>query len=161
MLSSPHLTQSAPSMQSPTIYATRNRSRIVRIPVQPFRVLVAANTIFLIAANASVVQAGAQSARWIDMGALHPLLVWKGEIWRLFTAMFVHANFLHFAFNTFVPTANFNKGLGTGHVSLEPAVLLAVKVTPSTYVQSELAYRFPISLRSQPQLHNSWLRLMW
>jgi hypothetical protein len=49
-----------------------------------------------------------------------------------------------FAFNTFVPTGNFTKGLGTGHVSLEPALLLALKVTPDLYFQSELAYRFPI-----------------
>lgn len=49
-----------------------------------------------------------------------------------------------FQFNTFVPTGNFNKGLGTGHVSLEPALLLALKLTPEMYLQSELAYRIPI-----------------
>jgi hypothetical protein len=49
-----------------------------------------------------------------------------------------------FEFNTMVPTGNFLKGLGTGHVSLEPGVLLALKLAPETYLQSELAYRFPL-----------------
>jgi hypothetical protein len=49
-----------------------------------------------------------------------------------------------FGFKTFVPTGNFTRGLGTGHVSLEPALLLALKLTPATYLQSELAYRFPL-----------------
>jgi hypothetical protein len=49
-----------------------------------------------------------------------------------------------FEFNTFLPSGNFTKGLGTGHVSLEPALLMALKLTPTTYLQTELAYRFPI-----------------
>jgi hypothetical protein len=49
-----------------------------------------------------------------------------------------------FGFKTFTPTGNFTKGLGTGHVSLEPELLLALKLTPTTYLQSELAYRFPL-----------------
>ena len=47
-------------------------------------------------------------------------------------------------FNTYTPTGNFTKGLGTGHVSLEPGFLAAVKLTPETYLQGELAYRIPI-----------------
>jgi hypothetical protein len=49
-----------------------------------------------------------------------------------------------FAFNTIVATGNFLKGLGTGHVSLEPALLLSLKLAPETYLQTELAYRFPL-----------------
>jgi hypothetical protein len=49
-----------------------------------------------------------------------------------------------FGFKTFIPTGNFTRGLGIGHVSLEPSLLLALKLTPETYLQSELAYRFPL-----------------
>ena len=49
-----------------------------------------------------------------------------------------------FQFTTFLPTGNFTAGLGTAHVSLEPALLMALKLTPSTYLQSEVAYRFPL-----------------
>jgi hypothetical protein len=49
-----------------------------------------------------------------------------------------------FQLKTFIPTGNFNKGLGTGHVSLEPAFLTSLKLTPTTYLQNELAYWFPI-----------------
>jgi hypothetical protein len=71
-----------------------------------------------------------------------------------------------FAFNTFVPTANFTKGLGTGNVSLEPALLLALKVTPSTFVQSEVAYRFPLGGDNTYQgpvfhYHLSLNQLLW
>jgi hypothetical protein len=47
-------------------------------------------------------------------------------------------------FNVYTPVGNFLKGLGTGHVSLEPAGLVSIKVTPETYLQGELAYRIPI-----------------
>ncbi len=49
-----------------------------------------------------------------------------------------------FEFNTFTPTGNFTRGLGTGHVSLEPGFLMALKLAPETFLQSELAYRFPL-----------------
>src|SRR5262249_1348450 len=71
-----------------------------------------------------------------------------------------------FAFNTFVPTGNFTVGLGTGHVSLEPALLLALKVTPDLYFQGELAYRFPLggdNLYQGPVFHYpmSLNKLLW
>jgi hypothetical protein len=71
-----------------------------------------------------------------------------------------------FAFNTFVPTGNFTKGLGTGNVSLEPALLLALKITPSTYLQGELAYRFPLGGDTTYQgpvfhYHASLNQLLW
>ncbi len=49
-----------------------------------------------------------------------------------------------FEFNTYTPTGNFTRGLGDGHVSLEPGFLFALKLAPETYLQSEIAYRFPL-----------------
>jgi hypothetical protein len=49
-----------------------------------------------------------------------------------------------FQFRTFIPTGNFNHGLGTGHVSLEPSFLTSLKLTPTTYLQNQMAYWFPI-----------------
>src|SRR5262249_1210247 len=61
-------------------------------------------------------------------------------------SMLLDCELIHFtfAFNTIVPSGNFNRALGTGHVSLEPAALMALKLHPRTYLQSELAYRIPI-----------------
>ncbi|HZZ81079.1 MAG TPA: hypothetical protein VFE62_21435 [Gemmataceae bacterium] len=47
-------------------------------------------------------------------------------------------------FRTYIPTGNFQAGLGTGHVSLEPALLAALKLTHSTYLQGEIADWIPI-----------------
>ena len=49
-----------------------------------------------------------------------------------------------FGFKTMVPTGDFTKGLGTGHVSLEPSLIAAIKLAPETYLQTQLAYRFPL-----------------
>ncbi len=49
-----------------------------------------------------------------------------------------------FEFNTYTPTGNFTRGLGNGNVSLEPGFLFALKLAPETYLQSEIAYRFPL-----------------
>ncbi len=45
---------------------------------------------------------------------------------------------------TFIPIGNPTNGLGTGHVSLEPALLMALKITGSTYLQSEIAEWIPL-----------------
>ena len=47
-------------------------------------------------------------------------------------------------FTTYILAGNSTTGLGTGHVSLEPALLAALKLTPSTYLQTELAYWIPL-----------------
>ncbi len=47
-------------------------------------------------------------------------------------------------FRTFIPIGNPTTGLGTGHVSLEPALLAALKLTCSTYLQMEIADWIPI-----------------
>jgi hypothetical protein len=49
-----------------------------------------------------------------------------------------------FQFTTFIPIGNVGKGLGTGHVSLEPALLFTLKLTPDTYLQAETAYWFSV-----------------
>jgi hypothetical protein len=51
---------------------------------------------------------------------------------------------LTFQFKTFIPTGNFTRGLGTGHVSLEPSLLFNIKLTPDWYVQGQLAYWIPL-----------------
>ncbi len=50
-----------------------------------------------------------------------------------------------FQFRTYIPSGLSGKGLGTGHVSLEPSLLWAVKLTPDTYFQAQTAYWIPIS----------------
>jgi len=49
-----------------------------------------------------------------------------------------------FQFKTIIPVGAAPSGLGTGHVSLEPAFLLALKLFDHTYLQSEVAYWIPI-----------------
>ena len=49
-----------------------------------------------------------------------------------------------FQFRTYIPTGNSRNGIGTGHASLEPALLASLKLTPTTYLQSQLAEWIPI-----------------
>jgi hypothetical protein len=49
-----------------------------------------------------------------------------------------------FQFKTFIPTGNARNGLGTGHASLEPALLSALKLSPLTYLQGMLAEWIPL-----------------
>lgn len=44
----------------------------------------------------------------------------------------------------YTPTGDSMKGLGTGHVSLEPGFLFQYKWSPETYLHGELRYWFPI-----------------
>ena len=45
---------------------------------------------------------------------------------------------------TYIPVGNFRNGLGTGHVSLEPSLMAALKLTPTTYLQTQLAEWIPL-----------------
>lgn len=47
-------------------------------------------------------------------------------------------------FRTYIPIGNPTRGYGTGHVSLEPALLAALKLTPTTYLQMEVADWIPV-----------------
>jgi hypothetical protein len=49
-----------------------------------------------------------------------------------------------FQTKTFIPTGNFTRGLGTGHVSIEPSLIAALKLTNYSYLQGQVGYRFPI-----------------
>lgn len=49
-----------------------------------------------------------------------------------------------FQFRTYVPTGNFTKGLGNGHVSLEPSLLAAVHLACDTYLQAQLSEWIPL-----------------
>lgn len=51
---------------------------------------------------------------------------------------------LAFQFRTYIPTGSSRNGLGTGHTSLEPSLLSSVKVTDTTYIQSQVAYWIPV-----------------
>lgn len=51
---------------------------------------------------------------------------------------------LGFMFTTYLPSGNFSKGLGTGHVSLEPTLLLDVKLGPDSYLESQLSEWIPL-----------------
>jgi hypothetical protein len=47
-------------------------------------------------------------------------------------------------FKVFIPSGQPSKGLGTGHVSLEPSLLLGLRLAPETYLQTQFAYWIPI-----------------
>lgn len=49
-----------------------------------------------------------------------------------------------FVFRTHIPQADPRKGLGVGHVSLEPALLFALNLSPESYLQGEVAEWIPI-----------------
>lgn len=48
-----------------------------------------------------------------------------------------------FQFKTYILSGNFSKGLGTGHVSLEPSVLLGIRISPDTYLQTQVGEWIP------------------
>jgi membrane associated rhomboid family serine protease len=53
----------------------------------------------LAVAGAGSLTRGPSSDRLLQLGAIQPFLVADGDIWRLFTAMFLHANLYHILFN--------------------------------------------------------------
>jgi hypothetical protein len=50
-----------------------------------------------------------------------------------------------FQFATYIPMGVTNRGIGVGHVSLDPSLLWAVKLYTDTWWQSQLGYWIPIS----------------
>ncbi len=61
-----------------------------------------------------------------------------------------------FQFTTTVPTGRSGNGLGTGHTSLEPALLASLKLAPDTYMQAQLAEWIPLG--GTPGVQGSLLR---
>jgi hypothetical protein len=51
---------------------------------------------------------------------------------------------ISFQFKTYLPVGSTGRGVGDGHVSLEPALLFGLKLAPETYLQAEAAYWIPI-----------------
>ncbi len=49
-----------------------------------------------------------------------------------------------FEFRTFIPIGDAAKGLGTGHVSLEPGLIVGLKLGPETYFQGQVEEWIPI-----------------
>lgn len=45
---------------------------------------------------------------------------------------------------TWIPSGNFLKGLGNGHASLEPSLLINLKLAPDCYLQSQIAEWIPL-----------------
>jgi len=52
---------------------------------------------------------------------------------------------LTFQFRTYTPTGNGSLGLGTGHFSLDPSILAALKLGPETYFQGQFGNWIPIA----------------
>lgn len=51
---------------------------------------------------------------------------------------------ISFMMKTYTPTGTFTKGLGVGHVSLEPSLLVGLKLSPTTYLQTQLSEWIPL-----------------
>lgn len=68
-----------------------------------------------------------------------------------------------FQFVTTIPTAGPGGGVGTGHVSLDPSVVTAVKLRENTYWQGQLGYWFGVgnSNGSILHYHNSINQVLW
>ena len=47
-------------------------------------------------------------------------------------------------FMTYVPSGNVTKGLGVGHTSLEPSLLVGLKLTPTSYLQTQISEWIPL-----------------
>jgi rhomboid protease GluP len=70
-----------------------------REPVVTFSLLAAMIIVFFLEAGSGAFASRA-SARFIELGGAYgPLILERGEWWRLFSAVFLHANFVHIIFN--------------------------------------------------------------
>jgi hypothetical protein len=49
-----------------------------------------------------------------------------------------------FEFKTYLPSGDFTKWLGTGHVSLEPSFLIGIKLNEDWFSQMQIAYWIPV-----------------
>jgi len=82
-----------------TTMPRRRRSITVHGAGRLTRILIGINVVVFIL---EITQAGgATNQHLLNMGALDPQQVAQGEYWRLVTVMFLHASFLHIAFNMY------------------------------------------------------------
>jgi hypothetical protein len=49
-----------------------------------------------------------------------------------------------FQFRTYLPVGNFTKGIGNGHVSLEPSLIMGLRIAHDTYLQTQIAEWIPV-----------------
>jgi hypothetical protein len=49
-----------------------------------------------------------------------------------------------FQMRTYIPSGNFGKGLGVGHVSLEPGLISGIRLSPDTYAVAEVVEWIPL-----------------
>ncbi|HEX3656332.1 MAG TPA: transporter [Pirellulales bacterium] len=68
-----------------------------------------------------------------DMSVTTKLVMLNGRKWQI-TQLF----------RTYIPTGSFLRGLGTGHVSLQPGLLARYQWTPETYLHGNLEFWVPI-----------------
>jgi hypothetical protein len=71
-----------------------------------------------------------------------------------------------FMFTTYLPVGNVTRGLGTGHVSLEPSLLGTVKIAEDTFFQCQLSEWVPLGSDSNDQgsifhFHFSLNHVLW
>ena len=68
-----------------------------------------------------------------DMNVATKMVLVDGKRWQM-----------SHVFRTYINTGAFKKGLGTGHVSLEPGLLFRYRWRPTTFLHSEIKYFFPV-----------------
>lgn len=71
-----------------------------------------------------------------------------------------------FQLKTTLPVGNFTKGLGAGHVSLEPSLILGLRIGPDTYFQGQVAEWIPFGTSpgyfgSLLHYHGSFNQTIW
>lgn len=68
-----------------------------------------------------------------------------------------------FQFVTTIPTAGPGRGVGTGHVSLDPSLVNALKLREGTYLQSQIGYWFGVGNSNGSLVHysNSINQVLW
>jgi hypothetical protein len=80
-------------------------------------------------------------------------------------SLLVDSELVQFTFQlvTTIPTAGPGGGVGTGHVSLDPSIVSAVKLREDTYWQSQLGYWFGVgnSNGSLVHYHNAINQVLW
>lgn len=80
-----------------------------------------------------------------DMNAGIKSRLFAGERWEMTTI-----------FRTYIPTGSARKGLGTGHVSLEPGLLGNYRLTCKTYLHGDIRFWIPIG--GTPEFQGNILR---
>jgi hypothetical protein len=74
-----------------------------------------------------------------------------------------------FQFRTYMPMGNTTKGLGNGHVSLEPSLIVGLRLSPDSYLQGQVAEWIPLGgdadyagaiLHYHASVNHVWFRML-